>query len=122
MVLYTNGVMNIIFKDNLLIEMKDVSEVLDWVASLGPDKKYLNLMEGANSTDFDTEVREFAASSDNNEYTIADAMVISSYAHKLLANFYMRFNKPYKPTRIFTERTKAIDWLLSMKEKERSNN
>jgi hypothetical protein len=115
MILYTNGIMNVIFKDNLLIEMSDIDVVLEWVTSLGSERKYINLMEGASNTDIDSEVREFAASSTNNKHTIADAMVISSAAHRILTNFYLRFNKPSKPTKIFTERSKAITWLLQQK-------
>jgi hypothetical protein len=113
MVLYKNGIMNVIFKDNRLITLNDVKEVNEWVASLG-NHKYLNLMEGAYNTDIDAIVREYAASEKENKYTIADAMVISTSAHKLITDFYVKVNKPYKPTRIFNNRDEAINWLLSL--------
>jgi hypothetical protein len=113
MVLYKNSIMNVIFKDNRLITLEDVKEVNDWVASLG-SQKYLNLMEGAYNTDIDSIVREFSASEKENKYTIADALVISTSAHKLITDFYVKVNKPYKPTRIFTNREEAIEWLLSL--------
>jgi len=114
MVLYENGIMNVIFKENTLITMKDVAEVMLWVASLG-DRKYLNLMEGAYNTDIDTLVREFSASDKENKFTIADAIVISSAAHKMITDFYVNKNKPVKPTRVFTEREEAVNWLLTFK-------
>jgi hypothetical protein len=114
MVLYDNGIMNIIFKENTLITMEDVSEVMLWVASLG-ERKYLNLMEGAYNTDIDSLVREFSASDKENRYTIADAIVISSAAHKMITDFYVNKNKPVKPTRIFSDREQAVNWLLTFK-------
>jgi hypothetical protein len=114
MVLYDNGIMNIIFKENTLITMEDVSEVMLWVASLG-ERKYLNLMEGAYNTDIDSLVREFSASDKENKFTIADAIVITSPAHKMITDFYVNKNKPVKPTRVFTDREEAVNWLLTFK-------
>jgi hypothetical protein len=115
--LYDNGIMNVIFRDNCYIDLKDVRQVMAWVEEIGKGRMFINLMEGAYNSDLAPEVREFSASSSNNKYTIADAMVISSQAHKLVTNFYMKFNKPSKPTKIFTDRNKAIEWLLEEKRK-----
>lgn len=122
MVLYSNGIMNVIFKENLLIELNDIKDVVSWVGEIANGRKFINLMEGADNTDLDTEVRSFAASSEENKYTIADAMVISNQAQRIVTNFYLKVNKPYKPTKIFTDRDKAIDWLLSEKEKFETEN
>ena len=116
MTLYKNGIMNVVFKKDSFIEMEDLSEVLIWVDSLGKDKKYLNLMEAENNSQIDAEVRSFAASKEENKHTIADGFVMTSQAHKLISNFYMKFNKPAKPSKIFTDRNKAIQWLLEQKE------
>ncbi|MCB9189653.1 MAG: hypothetical protein H6598_08540 [Flavobacteriales bacterium] len=113
--LYANDIMNVIFADNCYVDIRDVEEVMVWVDKIGSGRLFLNLYEGAYNTDLSPEVREFAASSDNNKYTISDAMVISSQAHVLVTNFYVKFNKPVKPTRIFTHRDEAIAWLLEEK-------
>ena len=112
MTLYTNGIMNVVFRDNKLITLDDIKDVLIWVASLG-DRKYLNLMEGAYNTDIDSLVRDFAASANENKFTIADAIVISSPSHKMITDFYINKNKPVKPTRVFSDREEAVKWLLT---------
>lgn len=43
--------------------------------------------------------------------THAYAFLIFNLAHKLAVNFYLRFHKPITPTRFFTDRNKAIEWL-----------
>lgn len=115
--LYDNGIMNVIFGDNCYIDLHDLTEVMEWMKEVGHGRMFVNLMEGAYNTDLAPEVREFGASSNQNKYTIADAMVISSDAHKIVTNFYLVFNKPVKPTKIFTDRNKAIEWLLEEKRK-----
>lgn len=116
MTLFENGIMNVVFKENFTVGLQDVEEVVNWVSEIANGRKFLNLMEGENNSEVDAEVRSFAASKDQNKFTIADAMVVQNISHRLLTNFYMRFNKPVKPTRLFTDKEKAIQWLLSQKE------
>ena len=99
---------------NVLITEEDILESMPWVISLG-DRKYLNLFEGGESTDFDVLAREYTASSKNNKFTIADAFVIESMAHDMIVNFYMKFHKPIKPTKMFKNRKDAVQWLLTFK-------
>lgn len=116
MTLYTNGIMNVLFKKDCIVELQDVQEVVEWVGSIGSGKKYLNLMEAESNSEVDAEARAFAASNNQNQYTIADGMVMTSQAHRILSNFYMKFNKPVKPTKVFNSRVKAIQWLLKQKD------
>ena len=60
-------------------------------------------------------MRIWSAAPTGNKNTLADALVINSLAHKILANFYMKMNKPVKPTKIFTSQKKAVDWLKNLK-------
>ena len=114
MSLREDGIMNTVFEDNILITIADVTEALLWVESLGV-QKYLNLFEGGYNTDFDVVVREYASSAEENKYTIADAIVATTSSLNMVANFYVQFNKPQMPTKVFDDRDDAIKWLLSFK-------
>lgn len=46
-----------------------------------------------------------------NQYGKADAFVISALPQKITGNFYLKFFKPKVPTKLFTDKQKAIDWL-----------
>ena len=48
---------------------------------------------------------------ENNPYSKADAFVIHSMAQKILANFYIKINKPERPTKFFNDKNEAINWL-----------
>ena len=114
MYLREDGIMNTVFEDNILITMEDTAGALNWVESLGAEK-YLNLFEGGYNTDFDAFVREYASSAEENKYTIADAIVTSTMSLNMVAKFYIQFNKPHMPTKVFKSRDEAIQWLLSFK-------
>lgn len=55
--------------------------------------------------------RDYWAAKESCPYSKADAFIIGSFAMKLISNFYLRFNKPERPTRMFTDEKEAIEWL-----------
>lgn len=57
------------------------------------------------------ETREFWAKEESCPYASADAYVATNFGHKFIGNFYLKFNKPGRPTRIFSNEADAIKWL-----------
>lgn len=50
-----------------------------------------------------------------NRFSSADAILISTYAHQLIAKFYIRHYKPTKPTKIFDNIFEALEWIEKQK-------
>ena len=57
----------------------------------------------------EVEAREYGAASE--VPAIAEAMVIQTLAHRILARFYTSFNKKSHPLKVFMNRDKAVEWL-----------
>lgn len=57
------------------------------------------------------EARAFYASDELAEYSKGIALYTNSTFSKLIANFFMQIDKPVVPTKMFTDKTKALDWL-----------
>lgn len=47
----------------------------------------------------------------NDPYSSADAFVIHSTAQRLMANFYIKMIRPERPTKFFTTKEEALNWL-----------
>lgn len=60
------------------------------------------------------EARDFMAD-EGNQLVLASAMVVTSPMLKMMANFYIMVNKPKNPTRLFTDRENAQEWLMQFK-------
>ncbi len=45
----------------------------------------------------------------------ATAVVVDTLAYKLIANFYLKFNKPKRPYKVFSKEEEAIKWLKTIK-------
>jgi hypothetical protein len=57
------------------------------------------------------EAREFWAKKESCPYSSADAYITTYLGHKIIGNFYLKFNKPGRPTRVFTKEDEAVEWL-----------
>ena len=55
--------------------------------------------------------RVYSASIESTQFAQACAILAPSMITKLIANFFMSFNKPNLPTQIFTSKEKAFEWL-----------
>lgn len=72
--------------------------------------RFKNIYHFDYFSDADPEIRDWASDENGNLYTICDAIVIESFAQKILTDFYVRVNRPIKPTKIFYSLEKAIGW------------
>ncbi|RIJ42689.1 DUF7793 family protein [Pontibacter oryzae] len=60
------------------------------------------------------EARDYLAVQGNEGIT-ANAILVNSMAFKMMANFYIMVNKPRNPTRMFTDKASALEWLEQFK-------
>lgn len=114
--IYEGGIYHVEIKRGQKVTMDFVMQGYQFLDEFGGGQ-YYNIYEFSSFSDVEPEVRDWAASPTNNSYTLVDAIVISSFPQKILADFYVRFNKPFKPTKIFTSVHSACEWIRSI-EKE----
>ena len=100
---------------NSAISLQESITINNAIGILSKGQESLVLMIADEFAQIDKSVSDFSASKEGLRYTIADAIVVKSLSQKILANFYLKFNKPAKPTKIFTSEPEAIAWLLSVK-------
>lgn len=82
---------------------------------------FCNVIEFESAADLDPEAREWGASRPTEGATsISDAIVITSVAHRMIANFYLKINRPKKPTKFFRDLESAIAWSKEQLEKTTS--
>jgi len=89
----------------------DFNELMDAAKEVGKGQKFLNLVIVGSNTLPDNESRIASCSESGSVYKMADAFVIKSLAQTLIANFYMKINKPFVPTKFFKNEQDALIWL-----------
>jgi hypothetical protein len=114
---WDNGITYIKIEDNAQVELKDSQNQYDYLKSKYDEtNKYRVLVETGRYTSISKEAREFATVPERNEMTMATAVIVKSLAHRLVINFIINFTKQQTmKMRMFDNKQKAIDWLLSLK-------
>ncbi|MGD1846466.1 MAG: hypothetical protein ACFB10_13855 [Salibacteraceae bacterium] len=57
------------------------------------------------------EARDHFASERGYSGIVACALLVDSSINRLIGNFFLRISKPKAPTRLFTDKSKAITWV-----------
>jgi hypothetical protein len=111
--LYEGRIFHGIIKYGEQVGLEDIQPGYDFVERNGGGKFY-NIFEFGSFSDLEPEIREWSADPKGNKYTLADAIVVTNLAQKMMADFYVRFNKPPKPTKVFSSFEKAVQWIKTL--------
>lgn len=108
-----DGIVQVDFIDELLLDLKECKELLSYYSKVLVKQKVPNLHVLGKYTNVTKEARDFSASKDGLKHSLAKAYVLKSLAHKILANYYIKFNQPKVPTQFFNTKEEATIWLLT---------
>jgi hypothetical protein len=74
-------------------------------------QKFTILFDANHRGNITPEARTQFACQEYTDVRIGAAIVTNSIANKIIGNFFIKFNKPASPTRIFSNESAAIEWL-----------
>ncbi len=95
------------------LTVEESARIAQWARSQFTGK-YKVLTLPRENAQIEAEVRSYLTAKDRSERVLADAIVITNLPHRLLADFYMKFNRPDIPTRFFKSYDEALQWLKSI--------
>jgi len=110
-----DGIMHIHVKSEFNWDIKESLELFEDRKKIANGKAFLMLYTGSKFVTPSNEVRKFVSSQKRNELVIADAYVFSGTSQKMIGNFYIKFDKPIRPTKMFSNIEKGIQWLKGFK-------
>lgn len=107
--LFDEGILHIYFNESEITK-SDVQEIYMKGIELAGGQPHCSLAYLLNNPPSEPEVRAFAADA-HYQFRLADALLTDSLSMKLVANSYIKFNKPQVPTKMFTDKAEAVRWL-----------
>lgn len=110
--LKSNGIVYVFFKDNCVLDVKLQLIMVDEYNKITNHKLTPSIFFAGDNVSITKEARENAVSLEDKSPLSATAIVITNLAYKLIAEFYMKFNKPKRPYKIFKNEKDAVEWLL----------
>ena len=105
-----SGLIKIVLDDNIELDVADIKEQRSVVADFTSGKSHVILAITGSNTSATKEAREYSSSTATLG-RVAEAIVISSLAVRLMGNIYIHFHKPGVITKMFESEQKALEWL-----------
>lgn len=97
--------------DDTLFTLEEIKSIFYSTRKHSPWEIAPVYLSGGSFTNQDADARTFSGSEEVMKHCSAIAFLSKTIAEKLLANFFIKFNKPSKPTKAFTNESEAIAWL-----------
>jgi len=105
-----DGIVELHILPNCTVETAEIDEIFVTIHKEFPEARGLLVTAGKEAT-LSQEAREKVSSGNVTEQIVADAIVVEHYQHHMTANFFVRYNKPQRPTQIFKTEEEARKWL-----------
>ncbi len=110
-------IIRLVFKDGVEIDKDDIEQIKKYNRSLIPEGKYGVLTIALSPFEVTAEARTLASSKEYTNDRVATAFVTTSIANRLVGNFFINFNKPATPTKMFSKEEDALKWMKVQMEK-----
>ncbi len=111
------GIIKIIYKDDYEFNINDAKESIKELHKITSNKAFPILKIPGKYSSIDIEARKFISSEEGMKFSLAEAFVTTFLPHRIIGNFYMKINKPVKPTAFFNTEEQAVAWLKQFIEK-----
>ena len=113
----------IVMKEGVVVDIPESDENYEAAMKLTNGNRYGALIDARHYVSLTNEAREHSSNPKFQTHVIAQAVVISSLASRLLANFLIQFHKRNKNAemKLFNDYDAALNWLKEKIENERSS-
>ncbi len=112
-----DGHLYIWIHDNQELDVEDIKAMVKAKTELFGLQPHTAIIIPGNYSSISNEARDFASSKEAYEGAIAKTIVAKSLAIRLIGNFFIKYNRPPAPTRLFSNEKDAIRWLNQKRDK-----
>lgn len=104
-------------KPHVEMTLEGIIENAEAVRDLIKGMPYYVLFISDDTATYTNEAREYI-DYDLENLKKAEALVVTSLGHRIIANFYTRTRRRHHPVRVFATDWEAVEWINSLRERE----
>jgi hypothetical protein len=108
---HPNGLVELLLKDGQVFDVPHMVQAKKFSTSLIKDRKIALLVSFEGAFYPTREARELLADPGYSSHQGAIAVITKDLGIRLLANLYLRINKPKVPLKVFEKKADALNWL-----------
>ena len=112
---YEDGIIFTVFKKNTILNLEVSQLVVSERIKVSNSKAAPLCVDLTNVYNTDTQARKYMASKEAVAFITAGAFLLDNEIMKLAGNIFIKIDKPLIPTKLFTDKDKAIQWLQNYK-------
>lgn len=106
-----DGIVHITFKEGTEIDIDLQDQMLKVYIEICAGKKRPFLYSGIGEVSITKEGREYSKQLEDDFPATATAIIADNLAYRIIANFYLKVNKPKTPYKVFNDIDSAEVWL-----------
>ena len=112
-----NNILYSIYKEGVDVNIENIEKNIIARKKMQKGEKYPTLVDVRKVWQFSDEARKLAGGDDVSGMSTAIAVVTGySMPIRMVANFFMKFNRPTIPTQLFKTKKRALAWLDTFKD------
>ena len=101
--------------DDAFFTIVEAKEYVKKLKEISKGIPHLILKVPGKHATIDTETRLYMATPEALCFSIAEAVIIQNVAQRIIGNFYIKFDKPLKPIKLFEKVDEAEKWLKNFR-------
>ena len=105
-----DGIMHFVYNQGLVIDLPTAKKIVADRIRCQNNIPYPAFADCRGLKEINREARDYLAKQ-GSDLVIACALLSGSIVHRTIGNFYLTLNKPSIPTKLFTEKAEALNWL-----------
>jgi len=109
-----DGILHFYYKEIKSIDLQIAKTCVKDRLEFSEDVSYPCLVDSIKTDNVTKEARDYFAK-EGNELITANAILVKSSIFKMIVNFFITVNKPKNPTKMFTGKDQALEWLNQYK-------
>ena len=110
-----DGILFCSYKENIMLDINVAKRIVSDRLAFSKGTDYLILIDFNNLKSADKDAREYMNSPNGGlKGLIGGAFVSDKIVASVFINLYLKINKPKIPTKFFTQRIDALNWLKSI--------
>lgn len=106
-----DGIVHVFFKAHTEIDIALQEKLIDAYNKITDKQKYPFIFEADDYCTITKEARDNAIHIEHRSPVDATAVIVQNTAYRLIANFYLKFNKPKRIYKVFKNFNEGIEWL-----------
>jgi hypothetical protein len=110
-----DGVFHIVFERDINMTLECAKDVLRLRLEITEFIDYPLYVDIRGILSIDRNARKYLSSQEGTKNALAAAIHVTNPISKFLGNLFIKVDKPDKPTKLFTDKTNALEWLKKIK-------